>query len=86
MKLSPPPVDPIEMYEPDIFMLKMMSASENSSAGVAEMIKQCQKHMGIEPESFQDFVQMIEGDMGTCLNFESLIRQCFPAFHQEESS
>lgn len=27
VKVSPPPVDPIQMYEPDILMLKMMSAS-----------------------------------------------------------
>lgn len=85
LMVSPPSVDQIEMYEPDLLMLKMMSASDNSSAGVAEMIEQCQSQMGVDPSSFQDWVQMIEGDMGTCLNFESLIRQRFPAFHQEES-
>lgn len=85
LKVSPPSVDPIQMYEPDILMLKMMSASDNSSAGVAEMIDQCQTQMGVKPEAFKDWFQMIEGDMETCLNFELLIRQRFPAFNQDES-
>lgn len=82
---SPPPIDPIDMYTPNIAMLKMMSASDNSASGVAEMLDQCNKQTGHDSVSFGQGLQVIEGDMGTCLNFESLIRQRFPAGHNEEA-
>lgn len=82
---TPPPIEPIEMYEPTILMLKMMSASDNSAAGVSEMISQCNKQTGEDINVFSKFVRIIEGDMGTILNFESLIRQRFPAGHVQES-
>lgn len=42
----PPPVDPIEWHDPDLMMLKMMSASDSSAGGVADMIEQCQLQTG----------------------------------------
>lgn len=81
----PPPVDPIELYTPDIMMLKMMSASDNSTSGVSDMLGQCQKQMNEDPVEFAKHLRVIEGDMGTCLNFESLVRQRFPAGHNDES-
>lgn len=84
LETSPPPVDKIKMYKPEIHMLKMMSASDDSAGGVGELICQCKKQTGIEDIQFSKSLQLMEGDMGTCLNCESLIRKLFPAGHQEE--
>ncbi|KAH9808463.1 hypothetical protein DFH28DRAFT_1195874 [Melampsora americana] len=85
LKTLPPPIDQIEVYEPDLLMLKMMSASNGSAAGVSEMLDQCKKQMGEDSDTSTNAAQIIEGDMGTCMNFESLIRQFFPAGHKHES-
>ncbi|KAH9808174.1 hypothetical protein DFH28DRAFT_1196946 [Melampsora americana] len=81
----PPPVDAIKWHHPDLMMLKMMSASDSSSGGVAEMLEQCQHQTGEDPIKFARYLQVLEGDMGTCLNFESLIRQRFPASSAQDS-
>lgn len=85
MNTSPPPVDETELYDPDLVMLKMMSALDNSASRVSEMLDQCKKQTGEGSDPSQKSIQIVEGDMGTCLNFESLIRQRSPAGHQEES-
>ncbi|KAH9807667.1 hypothetical protein DFH28DRAFT_913790, partial [Melampsora americana] len=85
LSLVPPPVDQIVMYTPDLMMLKMMNASDNSASGVAEMLEQCQKQTDEDAVEFSKFLRVLEGDMGTCLNFESLVRQRFPAGHADEA-
>lgn len=81
----PPSVDQIEWYKPDLVMLKMMNASDSSSAGVSDMLNQCLKQTGEDPDKCAEGMQVFEGDMGTCLNFESLTRQRFPAEVAAES-
>ncbi|KAH9808787.1 hypothetical protein DFH28DRAFT_1226289 [Melampsora americana] len=81
----PPPVDAIKWHHPDLMMLKMMSASDSSSGGVAEMLEQCQHQTGEDPIKFARYLQVLEGDMGTCLNFKSIICQRFPASSAQDS-
>lgn len=83
--VEPPSVERIPMYTPDLVMLKMMNASDNSAVGVSEMMDQCLKQTGEDPIKFSKNVRVVEGDMGTCLNFESLVRQRFAAGHQDEA-
>lgn len=85
IETTPPPVEPIKGYKPDLVMLKMMSASDSSSAGVSDMLDQCLQQTGENPDSCAEGIQVFEGDMGTCLNFESLTRQRFPAEVAAES-
>lgn len=66
---TPPPVDPIEMYKPDLLMLRMMSASKSSAAGVSQMLDQCKSQMGDHSDQFCHQIQLIEGDMGTFSEF-----------------
>lgn len=85
LETVPPPVDQIDWQEPDLMMLKMMSASDSSAGGVAEMPEQCQAQTGEDPIELAKYLRVLEGDMGTCLNFESLIRQRFPASSPQDS-
>lgn len=85
LETIPPPVDPIQLHEPDLMMLKMMSASDSSAGGVADMLDQCMNQTGEDAIELAKFLRVLEGDMGTCLNFESLIRQRFPASSTQDS-
>ncbi|KAH9458558.1 hypothetical protein MJO28_005620 [Puccinia striiformis f. sp. tritici] len=69
---DPPPIDQIKAAKPDIHMLKMMVASDNSSAGVDEVLTSIIRQSGLTPEEFYGRFQLMEGDLGTCLNLESL--------------
>ncbi|KAH9818850.1 hypothetical protein DFH28DRAFT_1123196 [Melampsora americana] len=81
----PPPVDQIKWYKPDLVMLKMMSALNSSAAGVSDMLSQCLKQTGEDPDECAKGIQVFKGEMGTCLNFESVIRQRYPAEVAAES-
>lgn len=81
---SPPKVDPIQMYDPKIIMFKMMSASDNSSTGIGQLIEQILKQLDVEPMAFGKWMQLVEGDMGTNMNFEGAARKRYPPGHSEE--
>lgn len=81
---SPPPVDPIKMYDPNIIMFKMMSASDNSSTGIGQLIEKMIKQLDVDPIEFGKWMQIVEGDMGTNMNFEGAARKRYPAGHAEE--
>lgn len=82
---DPPPLEKIQMYDPDIVMLKMMSASDNSAAGVGDLLCQCNKQTGEDKKGTSENMRVMEGDMGTCLLCESYIRKLFPAGHKHEA-
>lgn len=81
----PPPIEPIDLYEPNILMLKLMDASDNSAEGVGQLIEQICNQIGYSPEKFSEALQIFEGDVGTCLNIESLRNKRHPARNQSES-
>lgn len=82
---KPPPIDPIDLYKPDVLMLKMMDASDNSAEGVGQLIEQICGQISFTSEKFSDSLQVVEGDVGTCNNIESLRRKRHPAQSKSES-
>jgi hypothetical protein len=60
-------------------MLKLMVASDNSAAGVGEVFTGLLQQTGLTAEQFHSRLQLIEGDLGSCLLFESLQNQRVPA-------
>lgn len=84
LPLCPPEVDPIQMYDPKITMFKLMSASDNSSTGIGQLIEQVLSQLGVDSSDFGKWFQIVEGDMGTNMNFEGATRKRYPAGHAEE--
>ncbi|KAH9823480.1 hypothetical protein DFH28DRAFT_881029 [Melampsora americana] len=63
------PIDQVEAKKPDVDMLKLMDSSDNGSDGIAALYDKLIKQTGLLPEDFANRLQVIEGDLGTCLNF-----------------
>lgn len=76
--LKLPLVDQIKAEKPDIDMLKLMDSSDNGSDGISSLYDELVKQTGLPPEEFSTRLQMIEGDLGTCLNFSGLESQHVP--------
>jgi hypothetical protein len=72
IRSTPPPVDPIDCSVPNIQMLKLMAASDNSAKGAGQIIESILEQFGLKPEEFTSRVQIINGDLGTCKNFNAL--------------
>ncbi|KNE86552.1 hypothetical protein PSTG_20086, partial [Puccinia striiformis f. sp. tritici PST-78] len=87
VKLSkdPPPVDLLEPERPNIQMLKLMIASDNSAQGVGEVFTGLIEQVGLTAEEFHSRLQIIEGDLGSCNLLDSLKRQRVPAPHTHTS-
>lgn len=83
--MKAPVVDQILAEQPNIMMLKMMDSSDNSAEGVGELYIELIRQSGLDPEKFSERLQVIEGDLGTCLNFECLRNQRLPSSHSDES-
>ncbi|KNE99244.1 hypothetical protein PSTG_07552 [Puccinia striiformis f. sp. tritici PST-78] len=82
---SPPSVEPLEPISPDIRMLKLMVASDNSAQGVGEVFTGLIQQSGLTPEEFHSRLQIIEGDLGSCNLVDSLRKQRAPARRVHES-
>jgi hypothetical protein len=82
---NPPPVNPLEPELPNVSMLKLMVASDNSAAGVGEVFEGVLQQTGLTAEEFHSRLQVIEGDLGSCILFDSLRNQRVPARHHETS-
>ncbi|POV97708.1 hypothetical protein PSHT_14446 [Puccinia striiformis] len=87
VKLSkdPPPVDLLEPERPNIQMLKLMIASDNSAQGVGEVFTGLIEQVGLTAQEFHSRLQIIEGDLGSCNLLDSLKRQRVPARHNHTS-
>lgn len=75
----PPPVDPIPLHDSHIFLLALMDAPDNSAEGVSQVLEEVASQCGMTVEDFLKHLQVVEGDLGTCQNFESLRKKRFPA-------
>lgn len=82
--LKLPSIDQIDAKKPDIVMLKLMDSSDNGSDGIAGLYDELIKQTGLLPEEFASRLQVIEGDLGTCLNFRGLESQRVPSKFAEE--
>lgn len=83
--LVPPPIEVLAAQKPDITMLKLMVASDNSSEGVGEVFEGLIRQSGLTEEQFASRLTVIEGDLGTCLNLNSLRAQQKPDEFPDES-
>ncbi|OAV86647.1 hypothetical protein PTTG_29791, partial [Puccinia triticina 1-1 BBBD Race 1] len=81
----PPPIDPIRPHVPDITMLKMMIASDNSAEGIGEVLEGITKQTSETSLEASEHLQVMEGDLGTYCNLESLRALRRPTSHPEES-
>ncbi|KAI7944203.1 hypothetical protein MJO28_011731, partial [Puccinia striiformis f. sp. tritici] len=78
---DPPSIDPISAKKPDITMLKLMIASDNSAEGVGEVFEGIMRQTNLSPTEFCGRLQLFEGDLGTCINLESLRSHQKPSGH-----
>ncbi|KAI7955717.1 hypothetical protein MJO29_007116 [Puccinia striiformis f. sp. tritici] len=83
--IVPPVIDPINPAKPDITTLKLMIASDNSAQGIGEVFEAITNQLNIKKSEFFGRLQVFEGDLGTCLNIESLRSQRKPSRHIEDS-
>ncbi|KAI7956352.1 hypothetical protein MJO29_007751 [Puccinia striiformis f. sp. tritici] len=81
---SPPAVDQLSADLPDITMLKLMVASDNSAQGVGEVFDSLLERTNMSMTDFASRLQIIDGDLGTCTNIHSLRSQRIPSQHIEE--
>ncbi|KAA1066962.1 hypothetical protein PGTUg99_019812 [Puccinia graminis f. sp. tritici] len=70
--LDPPVVEQISKTPPNIQMLKLMDASENSADGIGKVLESVAKQTGLSPEEFAGKMILMDGDLATCRNFNSL--------------
>ncbi|KAA1099875.1 hypothetical protein PGT21_023486 [Puccinia graminis f. sp. tritici] len=69
---SPPAIDKISCSPPNINVLKLMEASDNSAEGLGQVIDSIIKQTGLDPEEFCSRLQILDGDLGTAQNFNSI--------------
>ncbi|KAH9449600.1 hypothetical protein Pst134EB_020420 [Puccinia striiformis f. sp. tritici] len=81
---SPPAVDQLSADLPDITMLELMVASDNSAQGVGEVLDSLLEQTNMSMTDFASRLQIIDGDLGTCTNIHSLRSQRIPSQHIEE--
>ncbi|KAA1138847.1 hypothetical protein PGTUg99_022337 [Puccinia graminis f. sp. tritici] len=79
LQKTPPEVHPIKPEPPNIAMLKLMIASDNSAQGVGDVFTGIIQQSGLTAEEFHSRLQIMEGDLGSCNIFESLRNQRCPA-------
>jgi hypothetical protein len=83
--LEPPSIDQISAQKPDIAMLKLMLSSDNCAEGIGDILDDIIAQTNLNPTQFFSELQMMEGDLGTIQNLESLWSQQKPSGHMEES-
>ncbi|EFP90944.2 uncharacterized protein PGTG_17216 [Puccinia graminis f. sp. tritici CRL 75-36-700-3] len=77
--MDPPPLEKISSTVPNIQMLKLMDAPENSSEGIGKVLAGITDQTGLTPEEFHSRLQMMDGDLATCRNFNSLCTSRHPS-------
>lgn len=81
----PPTVTQLPAEKPDIMMLKMMSASDNSTAGVGELYNAVLHQTGLLREKYASRAQIWEGDLGTARIVSSVVDERDPCSAPDES-
>ena len=85
LQKKPPQGHPIEPHDPNICMLKLMVASDNSAIGVGEVFTGLIQKSGLTPAQFHSQLQLLAGDLGSCNIFNNLWQQRIPAADNESS-
>jgi hypothetical protein len=85
ISLNPPVIEKISREPPEIWMLKLMEAPENSAEGMGQVLDAIAKQAGMPPEEFYQKFLLIDGDLTTCQNFNSLRLLRTPSKYAEHS-
>jgi hypothetical protein len=83
ISLTPPVVEQISAKKPNIRMLKLMDASDNSAEGVGQVFQMILEQSGLSKEEFFGRLQPMDGDLGTVQNFNCLRSQRAPSAYPE---
>ncbi|OAV86765.1 hypothetical protein PTTG_29739 [Puccinia triticina 1-1 BBBD Race 1] len=75
----PSPLEPISAKRPDLLMLKLMDASDNSAEGIGQVFQSIINQTGLSKEDFFGRLQPMDGDLGTVQNFNCLRSQRLPS-------
>ncbi|EGG06063.1 uncharacterized protein MELLADRAFT_107092 [Melampsora larici-populina 98AG31] len=78
-----PAVRPLPAKKPDIMMLKMMSALDNSTSGVGELYNSVLNQTGLSREKYASRAQVWEGDLGTARIVASVVDERDPCSRKE---
>ncbi|KAH9456486.1 hypothetical protein Pst134EB_012684 [Puccinia striiformis f. sp. tritici] len=76
---EPPQVEQISHEAPDLHMLKLMDASDNSAEGMGQVFHNLLQQTGLTSEEFFSQLQPMDGDLGTVQNFNCLQAQRAPS-------
>ncbi|KAH9466590.1 hypothetical protein Pst134EB_001640 [Puccinia striiformis f. sp. tritici] len=75
LQKNPLAVHPIAPEYPNVTMLKLMIASDNSAQGVGDVFTGVIQQSGLTPEEFHSCLQIVEGDLGSCNLLDTLKKQ-----------
>ncbi|PLW38725.1 hypothetical protein PCASD_11527 [Puccinia coronata f. sp. avenae] len=70
--VTPPSIDQISNEPPDLTMLKLMIASDNSAQGISKVCTGIIQQSDLTEHNFFKQLQVIDGDLATCSNVQSL--------------
>jgi hypothetical protein len=77
--LDPPVLEQISCEKPTIHMFKLIEKSNNSAEGIGQALESIRRQSGVDPKEFFSRLQPMDGDLGTCQNFNSLQDICYPS-------
>ncbi|KAH9460717.1 hypothetical protein Pst134EB_008878 [Puccinia striiformis f. sp. tritici] len=75
----PPVVEQISHEVPQLHMLKLIDASDNSAEGIGQVFQNIMQQTGLTVEEFFSQFQPMDGDLGTVQNFNCLKGQKAPS-------
>ncbi|EFP89319.2 uncharacterized protein PGTG_15498 [Puccinia graminis f. sp. tritici CRL 75-36-700-3] len=79
VQMVPPVVDQISHEAPELHMLKLIDASDNSAEGVGQVFRVIIEQSGLTVKEFFSRFQPMDGDLGTVQNFNCLRGQRSPS-------
>jgi hypothetical protein len=82
---NPPVIEQISNKKPDITMLKLMIASDNSAQGIGEVTTGIIQQSDLQHSDFFNRLQVVDGDLSTCSNVCSLRTQRAPGLNEIDS-
>ncbi|EGG01848.1 uncharacterized protein MELLADRAFT_110677 [Melampsora larici-populina 98AG31] len=84
LKTQPASIDPIQIYQPNIFFLRLMDAPDSSAEGVSQALEEVMSQIGVDVDEFAKGLLFAEGDVGSNELVESLRRKHFPSSNMED--
>ncbi|KAA1067261.1 hypothetical protein PGT21_010172 [Puccinia graminis f. sp. tritici] len=83
--ITPPTIEQISHKPPDITMIKLMIASDNSAQGIGEVCTGIIQQSNLDETEFSSRLQVMDGDLATCANIQSLQSQRVPSEYSADT-